>query len=721
MEIKLISLLTNFASNHSFMKQQYLIILALLIVPWGMISAQEETMDTTISLKMVEILGQAMPEQAFTVTSMDRKEIDALPARDVGGLLRNIPNVSGIRKSGAVSDPVVRGFKYSQLNVQLNGGQKIEGGCPNRMDPATAHIDADDIRSLEVIKGPFALRYGPNFGGVVNINTLRPLPNKKFRIRVGAMMGYESNWNGKKQRLSLQGGNRNVFFSLSGNMKDYGNYSDGDGREVSSSFKKYNYTAQLGISPFRDQYLILSYDQSFGRDVMFPSLPMDEREDDTRLISLDYKAVNIAPVFKEFTAKLYLSDVSHLMDNKQRPFSDTVVAVSDITARNYGYRFEGKFSPGENELIIGTDFEHISKDGTRTKTKILEPTMPVFVEDLWNDALILNNGLFLLYRREMGRFTLDAAARIDMNRASSAEMRLEKMGNEIYRNQKTESDFLNFSASLGGIYSISKSVSLRMSLGRGVRSPDMNERFIMFLPIGYDNYDYLGNPELKPEANHEADLSVVLDLENAGSIEAGYFFSYVTNYITAELLPESEAKSQTAGVYGVKQFYNEDYVYLRGFEISYRSPDTYRWIAGVRMACTRGINPEARAYIIENGEVTGEKTIKNDPLPEIPPLEGSLDLGYAFFKKKLVPVFNLRMVAAQKNISEAYMEDETPGFMLLNFNLSWRFNDMLKFTGGISNILDKTYYEHLNRRIIGGRGNLYEPGRVFYMNIHFNI
>ncbi|MEZ5195165.1 MAG: hypothetical protein R2764_01805 [Bacteroidales bacterium] len=41
-------------------------------------------------------------------------------------------------------DPVVRGFKYSQLNVQVDNGLKIEGGCPNRMDPATAHVEIED-------------------------------------------------------------------------------------------------------------------------------------------------------------------------------------------------------------------------------------------------------------------------------------------------------------------------------------------------------------------------------------------------------------------------------------------------------------------------------------------------------------------------------------------------------------------------------------------------
>jgi iron complex outermembrane receptor protein len=226
----------------------YLCALAFIILQNPAI-AQQERPDTLISLEAVEILGAEVPEQAYIINSLDRIEIGVLPASDIGGMMRNIPNVNGIRKGGAVLDPVIRGFKYSQLNVQVDGGLKIEGGCPNRMDPATAHIDVDDIRELEVIKGPFALRYGPNFGGVVNMKTIRPLPQSEFKINVGAILGYESNWNGFKQRLSVDGGNDKVFFSLSGNLKKYGDYKDGNGNEIKSSFNKYNYTAQLGVSP----------------------------------------------------------------------------------------------------------------------------------------------------------------------------------------------------------------------------------------------------------------------------------------------------------------------------------------------------------------------------------------------------------------------------------------------------------------------------------------
>jgi iron complex outermembrane recepter protein len=677
--------------------------------------------DTTILLPVVEVTAFELPERSYHVEHLDRRRIEGLPLRDVGEALRALPNIGGIRKGGAVLDPVVRGFKYSQLNVQLNGGQKIEGGCPNRMDPAAAHIDVDDIQSLEVIKGPFALRYGPNFGGVINLKTIRPVPGKEFKIHAAAMMGYESNWNGFKHRLSVDGGNNIVFFSLSGNIKKYGDYKDGSGRVVKSSFERSNYTARLGFSPFRNNYLVLAFDRSLGKNVMFPALPMDERSDNTTLASADYRSTDISPVFREFLFKVYLSDVSHLMDNKQRPFSDTVVALSDIDARNYGYRVEGRFDFGGHELSLGSDYEHILKDGFRTKSRILEPTMPETTEKLWNEAEIRNNGIFVLYHRATGKWMFDAAVRADFNRANSGKLSLVVMGNELYADADVESAFTNFSASAGTRYHISENFSLSLSVGRGVRSPDMNERFIILLPIGYDNYDYLGQPGLRPEANNEIDLAAQLTTPIGCLIEGGFFFSYVTDYISAALVPESIAKPQTKGVYGVKRFYNEDHVFLRGFELSYRSPEDKRWGVKAQAACTRGVNPETEHYIIQEGQITGMETVKNDPLPEIPPLEGTLGVFYKFFAGRLVPELSLRMVAGKKDISKAYAEEISPGFALLNFYFAYRHNDYLRVSGGVSNILDKSYYEHLNRRLIGGKGNLFEPGRVFFVNIYFTI
>ncbi len=677
--------------------------------------------DTLVELKSFVITEKCKKPTQYPVDIINALEIRESAARDVGDFLRLTPNVSGIRKGAIGLDPVVRGFKYSQLNVQINNGQKVEGGCPNRMDPATSHIDIDDVGKIEVIKGPYALRYGPNFGGVIIMKQEEAIFRDEFGVTLKAIQGFESNWGGMKQHLSLFGGNRDMFFLLTGNYKKYGDYEDGNGEKVNSSFTKYNYSARLGLRAFKDHKIILGISESDGRDVDFPALPMDERKDDTRLISLDYIINSIGSKISDVNINIYSSSVTHEMDNKQRPFSDTVVAISIIDALNIGYKFNGNILIGKNELYLGTDYEEIQKDGDRTKTKIREYNMPVFSEKLWNKARIRNYGFFADIKRRISKFDIIAAVRIDKNIATSKELMLVRKGNILYEDDNTDSDFLNLSASAGFTYFLNEELNLSFSMGRGVRSPDMVERFIILLPIGYDSYDYLGNPQLKPEINYEADVSMNYINQKYGRIYANLFYSYVENYISGKYVPPTVAKPQSPGVLGVKQFYNIDHVSLSGFELGFSTPAALKWGIHLNAAYISGVNPEATKLTFDNAGNPTETKVEKDPLPEIPPLEANMSLFYKFYNGKLTPKLSLRAVATQNRSSEAYNESNTPGFVIINAGFSWMMNDNFSVYAGVNNIFDIAYYEHLNRRIIGSKRNLFEPGRIFYLNLIFTI
>jgi iron complex outermembrane receptor protein len=264
-------------------------------------------------------------------------------------------------------------------------------------------------------------------------------------------------------------------------------------------------------------------------------------------------------------------------------------------------------------------------------------------------------------------------------------------------------------------------LSLSLSLGRGTRSPDMNERFITLLPIGYDPYDYLGNPQLEPETNNQADLRLDAESNAAGSFKLNLFYSYVNRFISGVLVPETVAKPQSKGVLGVKQFENIGNVWLTGFEFSWETPREWEWGATASAAITYGVNPEAERYIIEDGEVIGKEIVKDDGLPEIPPFEGNLNVYYKFLKGKLVPRASVRMVATQGHISQAYEETKTPGFITAGLNFSWQVHPVLNISGGVNNIFNQPYYEHLNRRMVGNTGNFFEPGRSFYVVLRFNV
>lgn len=352
----------------------------------------------------------------------------------------------------------------------------------------------------------------------------------------------------------------------------------------------------------------------------------------------------------------------------------------------------------------------------------MQPNLPTKEEDLWNDAHINNLGFFTEYNLPGNKLDWTFAARIDLNEASSGPLIWNNMaGDAVYHNDSTESSYMNFSFSAGLGWHISKSSELVFSFGRGARSPDMTERFIILLPTGYDPYDYLGNPQLKPEVNHELDLGYKLTKTNAGNIDVSGFFSFVTNYISSEYVPPSEVKPQTAGVLGVKRFINIDQAYLMGGEFTYSTPQKFLWEINLNMAYTMGWNPEATQQVFENGQVVGTEIVDNDPLPEIPPFETFIAFNYKLFNRKLVPAVSMRWAAAQNRVSAAYNEKTSPAFVVFNLDLSYQFNENLRVFGGVKNLFNNAYYEHLNRNIIGTEYPLYEPGIVFYANLIFNF
>ncbi len=673
---------------------------------------------TTLNLNEVEILGLNNNQLPFSINRINLKKIEQTNLSDIGSIIAQEPNIGGIRKGATGIDPVVRGFKYSQVAVQLNGATRIEGGCPNRMDPTASHVSSNGLRNITIYKGPFALKYGANFGGLINLETVKPIFYSNFENHIRMIIGGQTNHSGYKSGIRVNGGNTVVSYLVSANRNKYGDYTAGNGDIIKASSDNYNVTAAIGVRPGDGQVVSLSFDRSWGRNVDFAALPMDERKDDTKVCELNYLATSFKNSINFIKFNAYFSDVNHEMDNKNRPFSDTVVAISKIHAINTGGRFATNINLLQGHLEIGGNYEHVLKDGNREKWLITQHGLPDFSEDIWSNATINNLGIFAEYQQSKNNLDWIISGRIDFNSAASDPMlRYKPNGSPVYENSDTKSDFFNFSISAGLTWHLDGSSELSIAFGKGTRSPDMTERFIILLPVGYDPYDYLGNPKLTPETNHELDIGYKFHNSRFGNFSTSIFFSYVTDYISTILVPPSEVKPQTKGVLGVKSFTNIDDAYLTGFELAYITPETNNWQIRFNTAYTVGINPQATVYINENGQVVDETTVKNDPLPEIPPLEANIWFNYKLFNQKLIPELNIRMVATQNMVSEAYNEETTPGFTIINFKLNYKYNDQLQVNMGINNLFNINYYEHLNRRIIGSSSPFLEPGRIFYANL----
>ncbi len=218
-------------------------------------------------IELNEIIVSANPLQDISQSVIiNETEKKISQPRSVGGLFRDIKGF-GIAKKGAyASEPVFRSFRYEQLNIQYDGGMKVLNACPNRMDPITTHAIPEEIEKIEIVKGPFTVRFGQNFGGIINLVTKTPNRNK-LGVHGSIEGGYETNGNNLVSGASVVYVGKKIDVNFNGSYRDFGDYTDGNGIEVPSSFRTTDYSIKLGVNPKENQRLQFSWRQSFTRDI----------------------------------------------------------------------------------------------------------------------------------------------------------------------------------------------------------------------------------------------------------------------------------------------------------------------------------------------------------------------------------------------------------------------------------------------------------------------
>jgi len=647
------------------------------------------------SVEEIVVLGKTM--ETYNQAEFGGRDISKKAPRDLGDFIKNFTNTSAVKKGGYALDPVIRGLKYDQVNVQVDNGLKIEPACPNRMDPPTSHVQSEDLEKIEILKGPYALRFGPNFGGIINLVMARPEKTERFKLNGEIETGYESSWKGRIARLTLSGGERLFDFRLSGGLKEYKNYIDGSGNEVQSAFKIKDWTSKIGFNPGENHRIQISVRDMYARDVLFPALPMDEIKDDTRMLSFDYALRNLSKI-NSVNFKVYYSKVHHLMTNEYKPTRMMMEAATEANTKSIGGRGEVSLLFERSILYFGFDYSRVEKRGFRTRKMLTGPMAgKTFIDSVWQNSYMSNFGAFAEFRTGFQGFNLIASARYDINYADASEPAptFARMFGTLY------SKHHNLSASVGIDKIISSSVQLTLLLGTSKRSPNISERFINFLPIGYDNYDYVGNPAIKPEMNNSVDL--ILNLKTLGGLVKGdLFYYYIKDFISSRI--RSDLRPKNMGVLGVKQFYNIETAKFWGFEIGYSSAFSKVFGFDINIYGTRA-----------RDGVTGE------PLPQVPPFEARMNLYYGFFEGKVVPEIGIRAVARKSDVSQSFGETPTPGFVLVNFLVNIAYFKFFDISLGVNNLFDKAYYEHLNRRVRTTGVPIYEPGRNFFVNIKMKV
>lgn len=618
-------------------------------------------------------------------------------SHDAGNLLELVPSISTIRKSGAYGfDPVVRGFKYDQLNIVVDGAQSASAACPNRMDPAASQIPINMISQAEVLKGPHSLRYGNAFGATINFKSGTP-QFKEQTTPVGRLgTSFESNGNIFRTEGVAGVSGKKIDLKMFGSYSKGDDYTDGDGMDVAARFNRLNWGGKLGFKLAQNQTLGVLVSNNYAKDVDFPALPMDLREDDTWLMNASHSVQFYDKKLSTWNTTVYRTKVNHLMDNFDKIMNPRKVdAVTEAETENYGGRTELRFDFKDNYLYAGGDYRMESADGYRMREMLMGPMKgKVLTDNVWQDAEIQRAGVFGEFHLNKPGLHIVFSGRLDYNHAKANN--LHERFSIAYSDWNTKDVHPSFS--LGGTKEISKQSSFGIWFGRATRGPGIAERYINQFPIGLDPYEMLGNPLLNPEVNNQLDL-VYQFQSSTTKISANWFSSYLRDYISSEIREDLTPAMATSP--GVRQFINIDKALMTGFELNWKQV-IYRSVQhNMSLVYTYGKNKEL-----------------NEPLPEIPPLELRYSIYANFLDGKLSPELMFRQVCKQDRVAESYGENETPAFNVIDAKLSWSINNVLTASGGVQNLFDKAYYEHLARSVRNAEARpIYSPGRSFYVTV----
>lgn len=624
------------------------------------------------------------PQKTYQLKSADWIQHDATQ------VLTQIGGFNAIRKSGNFGfDPVFRGFKWEQLNLVTDGVVGAHQACPNRMDPPSSQVMINQIKEIELLKGPHNFRYGPSTGAVINFKMNDPVFSDKTVVngRIGA--GYETNGTNRRTEAYVNMSARKFQTAAALSYSAGDDYKDGNGTVLPGVFNRtaLNLSAAYLLKP--GKIASVNITRNMTRNTSFPTLMMDLLSDDTWMIQGKYQVNAQHKWYSQWNTQVYTSLVDHQMGNGLRPASATMLSHVYANTETTGGRTEITIRRPNTVWYVGADMKYEYANGTRSR-KMLTGMMAgkTFYDTLWQQGSILRTGAFVHTEKKMGLYQLSVSGRMDWVHSKPNQPAAKTMA----ANSTLVANDLNASISAGISRYFNQNWQASFWIGRGVRSASITEKFINSLPVGLDAYEVVGDPHLKPEANTQLDFLLRYKTDKTQFQVNGYY-AFLSDYITTEVDPNLKPVVATSP--GVRKYINVKEARIMGFELG--------WNQQLGKVLNQDIT---MAY------VRGQNSVLNQPLPEINPFEIRYKLTAELLQGKMQPYLSIRQSFAQNRVSTAFNEKATGDFTVTDLGLKWKLANKIQLTAVAQNLFNVTYREHLSR-FINNNLPLNAPGRNF--------
>lgn len=606
------------------------------------LAAQDADLDYGGNLDLPEISVTAnlvptpLEQVGSAVTVITGEEMKKQNIRLVSQILRQVPGVA-VSRTGPVgqwTDVRIRGSEPNQTKVFIDGIAVNDPAADSAFD--FAHLLADDIERIEILRGPQSALYGSDAaGGVINIITKRG--DGPVRTSAKVEGGSFGTFNGNAS-VSGSGERYNFIASVSGMRTDgisaastrLGN-TERDAYENVTVFGKstYNLTDNLEVAGV---VRYVNHRVDLDTDLFVPSLghtaPVDSLED-----------VKGEQIFTRAQTRLLLLD-GHWEQVAGVTYTDQNRRFRNLAPRQLISTFDGYRTRVDYQSNFFLDTPALF-DASHTFTVAVSH----------DEDKAVSRSIWSSFNEKVGSTGYVGEYKVNLAKALTLTGSIRHDDNDVFKDSTTYRNTAAYVFDRTG-------TKLRGSYGTGVKNPTLFELY------GYIG-NYHGNPDLKPEHAKGWDAGFDQEIFGLGTFHFTYFDQRISDLIAG------------AG------------------ETSINLPGESK-INGVEVGLT--VQPVENVTVRASYTYTDGVDADGNPLIRRPKHIASLNVGYSFLDNRAQLNLGIDYNGKQTDwvwseFWDEHYEVKLKAYTLVSLSGTYRLNDSVELFGRLENILDQKYYE----------------------------
>lgn len=631
-------------------------------------------------------------------------------------LLNGEPGYSTAAAGGVSALPVLNGFAADRLKVKLDG-MEVTAACGNQMNAPMSYMPPSQVAMTRVIAGITPVSVGgDSIGGTIELSS----PAPQYADEPGKLLtkgGFSASARSVNSEVSVSANATVATESLSVNYvashSRAESYVNGRGDKVLGSQYESNNHALTIAARGDGQQVVLKVGQQLIPFQGFPNQYMDMTGNRATFANL---GVDRRFDWGKLYAKVYWQQTSHEMgfftaerpgtmpmSTRGRDMGYTVRADIDVGKEGAGtlrigneyhsFRLNDYWPAVPGSMMMGPDTYVNIKDGTRDR-------FALFAE--WEQKLDARWSTLLGVRDELVKTdagNVQSYGTGMMNAAdTAAAAAFNARGHGKTDNNIDLTALARFEADAGKTF--------EFGYARKTRSPNLYERYTwgrgtmaMTMTNWFgDGNGYVGNIDLKPEVANTLSGTADWHSEDSdanGSGERRWFFrvtpyfSYVQNYIDADVIGSFNPYSITTASGNLLQFANHD-ARLYGVNVAWKLPVAKGGALG-DVAFT------GKAGITRGKRADGGNLYHMMPFNLLAALEQRS--GAWSNRAELNYVARKTLVDAQR------LEPQTASYTLVNLKSTYQATKKIAVTAGISNLFNRNYTDALGGVYLSGLAN----------------